>query len=175
MVRRATNLEHRPPPTARQGAERRKRTAKLICARARGPVEAPNGFEAPWGHRGGPLKVISRQRCSLLAVGASEAGARRPPLMRRAPPRRESAPYFVGPRCVFVRVCVFLCVYSRVGASYVGRPICVCAVSAPLRRVNTYIYPAARAYRASFELPTRVGSFVGVRLGRRPPARFSIL
>jgi hypothetical protein len=31
-----------------------------------------------------------------------------------------------------------LCVYSRVGASYVGRPICVCAVSAPLRRVNTY-------------------------------------
>ena len=63
-------------------------------------------------------------------------GARRPPLMRRAPPRRESAPYFVGPRCVFVCVCVCLCVYSRVGASYVGRPICVCAVSAPLRRVN---------------------------------------
>ena len=31
-----------------------------------------------------------------------------------------------------------LCVYSRVGASYVGRPICVCAVSAPLRRVNPY-------------------------------------
>jgi hypothetical protein len=58
--------------------------------------------------------------------------------MRRAPPRRESAPYFVGPRCVFVCVCVCLCVYSRVGASYVGRPICVCAVSAPLRRVNTY-------------------------------------
>ena len=42
----------------------------------------------------------------------------------RAPPRRESAPYFVGPRCVFVCVCVCLCVYSRVGASYVGRPIC---------------------------------------------------
>ena len=31
-----------------------------------------------------------------------------------------------------------LCVYSRVGASCVGRPICVCAVLAPLRRVNTY-------------------------------------
>ena len=45
---------------------------------------------------------------------------------------------FVGPRCVFVCVCVCWCVYSRVGASYVGRPICVCAVSAPLRRVNTH-------------------------------------
>ena len=33
----------------------------------------------------------------------------------------------------FVCVCVCLCVYSRVGAgaSYVGRPICVCSVSAP--------------------------------------------
>ena len=56
--------------------------------------------------------------------------------------------YFVGPRCVFVRVCfcvcvcssvcsclfvcvcVCLCVYARVGASCVGRPICVCAVLA---------------------------------------------
>ena len=49
----------------------------------------------------------------------------------------------VGPRCVrcfcdLCLVCVFVCVYSRValGASYVGRPICVCAVSAPLRLVN---------------------------------------
>ena len=41
--------------------------------------------------------------------------------------------------CVFVCVCVCLCVFSRVGASCVGRPICVCAVWAPLRRVNTYI------------------------------------
>ena len=30
-------------------------------------------------------------------------------------------------------------VYSRVGASCVGRPICVCAVLAPLRRVNISI------------------------------------
>ena len=37
-----------------------------------------------------------------LAVGV---GARRPPLIRRAPPRRESASYFVGPSCVFVCVC----------------------------------------------------------------------
>ena len=43
-----------------------------------------------------------------------------------AAPRREPAPYFVGPRCAFVCVCVCLCVYSRVGASCVGRPICVC-------------------------------------------------
>jgi len=57
-----------------------------------------------------------------------------------APPRRESTPYFVGPRCVFVCVCVCFCVYSRVGASYVGRPIRVYAVSAPLRRVNIYMY-----------------------------------
>ena len=35
-------------------------------------------------------------------------------------------------------VCVFVCVLTRVGASCVGRPICVCAVLAPLRRVNTY-------------------------------------
>ena len=47
-----------------------------------------------------------------------------------------------GPRCVFVFVCVCVClrVYSRVGASYAGRPICVCAVSGTLRRVNTHIY-----------------------------------
>ena len=38
--------------------------------------------------------------------------------------------------CLCVCVCVCLCVYSRVDASYAGRPICVCAVSAPLRRVN---------------------------------------
>ena len=37
---------------------------------------------------------------------------------------------------VFVCVCVCLCVYSRVGASCVGRPTCVCAVWAPLRRVK---------------------------------------
>ena len=37
-------------------------------------------------------------------------------------------------------VCLCLCVYSRVGASCVGRPICVCAVLAPLRRVNKYIF-----------------------------------
>ena len=33
-------------------------------------------------------------------------------------------------------VCLF--VFSRVGASCVGRPTCVCAVWAPLRRVNKY-------------------------------------
>ena len=41
---------------------------------------------------------------------AGGGGERRPSLMRRAPPRRESAPYFVGPSCVFVCVCVCLCV-----------------------------------------------------------------
>jgi len=40
----------------------------------------------------------------------------------------------------YVFVCVSVCVgvFSRVGASCVGRPTCVCAVWAPLRRVNTY-------------------------------------
>ena len=44
--------------------------------------------------------------------------------------------------CVFVCVSV-LSVYFR-SASYVGRPICVCAVSAPLWRVHTYMYERAR-------------------------------
>ena len=74
-----------------------------------------------------------------LAVGV---GARRPPLMRRAPPRRESAPYFVGPRCVFVCVCVCVCVFVCVLSSrcLVCRPsyLCVCRFAAPLRRVNKY-------------------------------------
>ena len=52
--------------------------------------------------------------------------------------------YFVGPRCVCVCVCVCLCVYSRVGASCVGRPTCVCAVWAPLRRVNTNMARVSR-------------------------------
>jgi hypothetical protein len=38
---------------------------------------------------------------------------------------------------------IIISVYSRVGASYVGRPICVCAVSAPLRRVNAYNHHAS--------------------------------
>jgi hypothetical protein len=62
-------------------------------------------------------------------------GGRRPPLMR-APPRREGEPAHraLSGRvvCLFVFVCVFVCV-RRVGASCVGRPICVCVVSAPLR------------------------------------------
>jgi len=38
---------------------------------------------------------------------------------------------------VLVCVSVWLCVFSRVqGASCVGRPTCVCAVWAPLRRVK---------------------------------------
>jgi hypothetical protein len=45
-----------------------------------------------------------------------------------------------------VCVCVCLCVYSRIGASYVGRPIFVCAVSAPLRRANKY--KRSDSYRA---------------------------
>ena len=49
-------------------------------------------------------------------------------IIRRAVPRREPAPYLAGPRCAFVCVCVCLRVYSRVGASCVGRPICVCRV-----------------------------------------------
>ena len=73
-----------------------------------------------------------------LAGGGGEAPSL-PPLMRRAPPRRESAPYFVGPRCVIVCVCVCLCVYSRVGASYVTcRPshLCVCRVGTPPARYH---------------------------------------
>ena len=73
--------------------------------------------------------------------------------MRRAAPRREPAPYFVGPRCAFVCVCVCLCVYSRVGASCVGRPICMCAVLAPLRRVNTYNPVLPRCKRPLFSAP----------------------
>ena len=67
--------------------------------------------------------------------------ARRPPLMRRAPPRRVS-PHRTLSGCVvclFVFVRVFVCVLSTVGASYVGCPIRVCAVSAPLRRVNIHL------------------------------------
>ena len=42
--------------------------------------------------------------------------------------------------CLFVFVCVCVCMYYRVGASCVGaRPIYVCAVSTPLRRVNTVL------------------------------------
>ena len=44
----------------------------------------------------------------------------------------------------YVCVCVCLCVYSRVGASCVGRPTCVCAVWAPLRRVNTNMARVSR-------------------------------
>jgi len=36
-------------------------------------------------------------------------------------------------------MCFFVCVLSTVGASYVGCPIRVCAVSAPLRRVNIHL------------------------------------
>ena len=43
-------------------------------------------------------------------------------------------------------MCVCLCAYSRVGTSCVGRPTCVCAVWAPLRRVNTK-RPATRWVR----------------------------
>jgi len=58
--------------------------------------------------------------------------------------------------CVFVFVGRCLCVYSRVGASCVGRPTCVCAVWAPLRRAKyiptddsrRYIHGAHNAFRA---------------------------
>ena len=33
-------------------------------------------------------------------------------------------------------LCIYLSIYLYLGASFVGRPICVCAVLAPLRRVN---------------------------------------
>ena len=50
---------------------------------------------------------------------------------------------------VFVCVSVWLCVFSRVGASCVGRSTCVCAVWAPLRRVNKYnSWSTARAQRS---------------------------
>jgi hypothetical protein len=88
-------------------------------------------------HIASAWEIATEMQRSLLGVGA-----RRPPLMR-TPPRRESAPYFAGPRCVFVCVCVLLvCVLSsRCLVQYVGRPICVCAVSAPLRRVNPFPAP----------------------------------
>jgi hypothetical protein len=38
--------------------------------------------------------------------------------------------------CLFVFLCGCVCSLDRVGASCVGRPTCVCAVWAPLRRVN---------------------------------------
>ena len=64
---------------------------------------------------------------------AGGGGARRPSLMRRAPPRRESAPYFVGPSCVFVCVCVCLCVGTLASRCLVCRPshLCVCRVGTP--------------------------------------------
>jgi hypothetical protein len=52
--------------------------------------------------------------------------------VRRAPPRRVSPHRPLSDRVVCLCVSVFVCVlYSRVtvGASYVGRPICVGAVS----------------------------------------------
>ena len=48
-------------------------------------------------------------------------GARRPPLMSRAAPRRVSPHRTLSGR-LCVRLCLFVCVYSRVGASCVGRP-----------------------------------------------------
>ena len=55
-----------------------------------------------------------------------------------APPRRESTPYFVGPRCVCVCVCVCLCVFVCVLSSrcLVCRPshLCVCRVGTPPAR-----------------------------------------
>ena len=66
-VRRILSTAHRRP-RARVGC-RGGNARQSSSARER---EAPDGFEAPWGHRGGPLKVISRQRCSLLAVGARQ-------------------------------------------------------------------------------------------------------
>ena len=36
-------------------------------------------------------------------------------------------------------LCIYLSIYLYLGASFVGRPICVCAVLAPLRRVNKYL------------------------------------
>ena len=35
------------------------------------------------------------------------------------------------------KLSLVFCVYSRVGASCVARPTCVCAVWAPIRRINT--------------------------------------
>jgi len=58
-----------------------------------------------------------------------------------APPRREPAPTLSGRvvcLCVFVCVCVCLCVFVCVLSNrcLVGRPICVCTVSAPLSLRN---------------------------------------
>ena len=90
--------------------------------------------------------------------------------MRRAAPRREPAPYFVGPRCAFVCVCVCLCVYSRVGAfrCLVCRPfhLCVCRVGTPPARKYAYLFswrtweymsfhPTSYIYAPEGGVPTR--------------------
>merc|ERR1712194_703965 len=80
--------------------------------------------------RRGAKSVACRLGCWLHAT---------PPYQKEAAASKQQQTILptVGPlRCAFVCVCVCLCVYSRVGASCVGRPICVCAVLAPLRRVN---------------------------------------
>ena len=53
---------------------------------------------------------------------------------------------------MFVCVSVWLCVFSRVGASCVGRPTCVCAVWAPLRRVNIALRSSALRGRAAMAI-----------------------
>ena len=58
-------------------------------------------------------------------------------------------------------LCVCLCsrVYSRVGASCVGRPTCVCAVWAPLRRVNRYW--ASTRVEAQVHISVRRAGIIG--------------
>ena len=80
-------------------------------------------------------------------------------------PRREPAPYFVGPRCAFVCVCVCLCVYSQVGASCVGRPIWVGAVLAPLRRVKKHNVNRKTSVPGQATAPKRPLSITGRTAG----------
>ena len=64
------------------------------------------------------------------------------------------------------------CVYSRVGASYVGRPICVCAVSAPLRRVQIHISCVEGGGRTWGEPGDPAGGSLHTPVPGRVPARF---
>ena len=82
---------------------------------------------APRKYDAGVHRLSFSTRCCWVAWPAIRAAP-------RAHPRREPAPYFVGPRCVFVRVCVCLCVYCRVGASCGASP-CVCRVVTPPARL----------------------------------------
>ena len=90
-------------------------------------------------------------------MATSRAATRVAPSAMTGLGRERLSPWY-NVDCVFVCVCV--CTLdkglwsSRVGASCVGRPTYVCAVWAPLRRVNTYTL-ALYIYLRAGGVPTR--------------------